>query len=382
RPATTSLTTPKAKKSRQAITLEQKIKVLEALQRGNGASSVGRQFGLSESSVRTIKLNNKKIRAAYVSPVVAKAFVLMDNASSHSKHLCIVNTSIDINLTFFPPNVTSLIQPLDQGVIALFKRYYLKNTKRQMAEAMNKDNNVTAATVWKSYTIKDVITNITLAWKSVPETALNGVWHNLWPEVVHDFKGFDEGKDVKDIMKLVKEVRGDPGFQEIQEVDVTELLVSMEDPLTSEEVLEMAKKHEEEEEATDKPQTVGKELTIPKLGEFMQHVTSATQSALQHDPDMERSMQVVEALNQAASTYSQLLDQLIMAQQQKKIISFFRPLSSSAPEVAGPSTSGQTRLSSSASRVSDVSTATPLDSDVDDVLVELGSAYSEDELPY
>ncbi|KAG7177579.1 hypothetical protein Hamer_G008218 [Homarus americanus] len=40
RPAITSLTTPKAKKSRQAITLEQKIKVVEALQRGNGVSRV------------------------------------------------------------------------------------------------------------------------------------------------------------------------------------------------------------------------------------------------------------------------------------------------------------------------------------------------------
>ncbi|KAG7176940.1 hypothetical protein Hamer_G000148 [Homarus americanus] len=40
RPATTSLTTPKAKKSREDITLEQKNKVLEALQRGNGASRV------------------------------------------------------------------------------------------------------------------------------------------------------------------------------------------------------------------------------------------------------------------------------------------------------------------------------------------------------
>ncbi|KAG7161001.1 Tigger transposable element-derived protein 1-like 109 [Homarus americanus] len=160
------------------------------------------------------------------------------------------------------------------------------------------------STFWKSYTFKDAITNITHAWKSVPETSLNGVWHHLRHEVVHDFKGFDEGTDVKAIMKLVKEVIGDSGFQEIQEEDVTELLVSMEDPLTSEEVLEMVKKHEEEEESTDKPQTVGKELTIPKLRDFMQNVTSATQSALQHDPDMERSMQVVEALNLAASTYS------------------------------------------------------------------------------
>ncbi|XP_042240612.1 tigger transposable element-derived protein 1-like [Homarus americanus] len=259
-----------------------------------------------------------------------KALVLMDNTSSHPKHLCSVNKGI--NLTFFPPNVTSLIQPMDQGIIALLKRYYLKYTMIQIAEAMNKDNNMTAATFWKSYTIKDAITNITLAWKSVPETELNGVWRNLWPEVVHDFKGFDEGKDVKDILRLVKEVRGDSKFQEIQEEDVNELLFSMEDPLTSEKVLEM--------------------------------------SALQHDPDMERGMQVVEALNRAASTYSQLLDQMVMAQQQKKIASIFRPLSSSTPGVAGLSTSGQTRPSSSASCMSDASTATPLDSDVDVELVE------------
>ncbi|KAG7176341.1 hypothetical protein Hamer_G009136 [Homarus americanus] len=149
--------------------------------------------------------------------------------------------------------------------------------------------------------------------------------------VVHGFKGFDEGEDMKDILKLVKEVI--------------------------------------------KSQTARKELTIPKLREFMQHVTSATQSALQHDPDMERSLQVVEALNWVASTYSQLLDQMVMAQQQKKITAFF-PLG-----VAGPSTSGQAQLSSSASRMSDASTATPQDNDVDDKLVELGSASSEDDLP-
>ncbi|KAG7172004.1 Tigger transposable element-derived protein 1-like 128, partial [Homarus americanus] len=201
-----------------------------------------------------------------------------------------------------------------------------------------------------SYTIKDAITNITLVWKSVPETALNGVWSDLWPEVVHDFKGFNEGKDVKDIMKLVKEVRGDSGFQEIQEEDVTELLVSMEDPLTSEEVLEMA------------------EMAKNTRKKRMRQISP-------------KHMQVEAALSRAASTYSQLLYQLIMAQQQKKITSIFHPLSPSAPEVAGPSTSGQTRPSSSVSHVSNVSTATPLDSDVEDELVELGSASSEDELP-
>ncbi|KAG7154411.1 Tigger transposable element-derived protein 1-like 100, partial [Homarus americanus] len=306
---------------------------------------------------------------SHAAPFIKNALVLMNKTSCHSKHLCSVNK--DVNLTFFPPNVISLIQSQDESVIALFKRYYLKFTMKQMAEAMNKEKNMTAATFWKSCTIKDAKANIALAWKSVSETALNGVWHSLWPEVVHDFKGFDEDENVNDILKLVKEVRGDSGFQEIQEEDVNELILSL--LKKSWRWWRWRREHEEEEEATDKPQTARKELTIPKLREFMQHVTSATQSALQHDPDMEHSMQVVEALNRAAFTNSQLLAQ--------KITSFFHPLSSSAPGVAGPSVSGQTRPSSSASRVSGASTAISLDSEVDDELAELGSASSEDDLP-
>ncbi|KAG7154895.1 hypothetical protein Hamer_G024964 [Homarus americanus] len=141
------------------------------------------------------------------------------------------------------------------------------------------------------------------------------------------------------VLEALQRGNGTSRFKKIQEEDVNELLVSMADPLTSEKVLEMvemAKKPEEEEEATDKPQTARQELRIPKLREFI--------------------MQVVEALNRDASTYSQLLDQMVMARQQKKTTSFFRPLSSPGA-------------------------STPRDSDVDDELVELGSAPSEDDLP-
>ncbi|KAG7154513.1 hypothetical protein Hamer_G024414 [Homarus americanus] len=90
----------------------------------------------------------------------------------------------------------------------------------------------------------------------------------IWGDVL-DVGGWRVKRGYEHMMGVGEDRKG---FQEIHEEDVNEVLVSMEDPLTSDEVLEMVemvKKQEEEEEATDKPQTAGKELTIPKLKEFM-----------------------------------------------------------------------------------------------------------------
>ena len=61
-----------------------------------------------------------------------KALLLMDNAPSHlsTKELC----SRDglIKTMFLPANTTSLIQPMDQGVLYNLKRRYKKNLLEKM----------------------------------------------------------------------------------------------------------------------------------------------------------------------------------------------------------------------------------------------------------
>lgn len=52
-----------------------------------------------------------------------KIFLLIDNAPGHP-----VLEHPNVKVIFLPPNTTALIQPLDQGIIATFKTYYIKRS--------------------------------------------------------------------------------------------------------------------------------------------------------------------------------------------------------------------------------------------------------------
>ncbi|XP_070607844.1 putative CENPB DNA-binding domain-containing protein 1 [Erythrolamprus reginae] len=51
-----------AKKSRRILTIKEKIDILDMLKEGRSYADVGRQYGINESSVRTIRKDEKKIR--------------------------------------------------------------------------------------------------------------------------------------------------------------------------------------------------------------------------------------------------------------------------------------------------------------------------------
>lgn len=50
-------------RKRKVISLALKVEILDRLKRGEGATSVGRYYNLNEATVRTIKKNEKNIRA-------------------------------------------------------------------------------------------------------------------------------------------------------------------------------------------------------------------------------------------------------------------------------------------------------------------------------
>ena len=95
--------------------------------------------------------------------------------------------------------ITSLLQPMDQGVIANFKNY-TRGTYRMASKTVEIDSEMTLRDYWKSYNILNCIKNIDAAWREVSEVKINAVWRPLCPQFVNEFKGFDLEENTKNIL--------------------------------------------------------------------------------------------------------------------------------------------------------------------------------------
>ena len=80
--------------------------------------------------------------------------LLIENAPGHP-HL----SHLNVEIVFLPPNTKSLIQPLDQGMIATFKKYYVKFTFKFILEKIE-DEQITLPEAWKKFSILDCVSTM------------------------------------------------------------------------------------------------------------------------------------------------------------------------------------------------------------------------------
>jgi len=92
--------------------------------------------------------------------------LFLDNATSHSDSLRLSN----VTLRFFPPNTTSLLQPLDLGIIRAFKARYRKHLMRSLIAKMDSCTTVTILT--RSLSVLDAIFWIAKSWDETSATTI------------------------------------------------------------------------------------------------------------------------------------------------------------------------------------------------------------------
>jgi hypothetical protein len=92
----------------------------------------------------------------------------------------------EIKVVFLPANTTSILQPMDQWVIAVFKSYYLRRTFVKSIAALDSDtsdgprqNKLKA--FWKGFSILGAIKNICDSREEVKMSTLTLVWKKLIP---------------------------------------------------------------------------------------------------------------------------------------------------------------------------------------------------------
>ncbi|KAF6351683.1 hypothetical protein mRhiFer1_010179 [Rhinolophus ferrumequinum] len=82
-----------------------------------------------------------------------KSLLIVDNDTRHLPF--IGDPHSNIKVVFLPPNTTSLIQPMDQGVTAAFKAYYLGRTFAPAIATTEKDTEKTLVQFWRDNNIYD-----------------------------------------------------------------------------------------------------------------------------------------------------------------------------------------------------------------------------------
>ncbi|CAK9801718.1 Tigger transposable element-derived protein 1 [Anthophora plagiata] len=87
-----------------------------------------------------------------------KSLLILDDAPGDPKFL--QNLYLEINAVFLPPNTTCLIQPMDQTVIATFKRYYMRTIISKAIKATDREDGPTLTGFCKNYNIWNAVNNL------------------------------------------------------------------------------------------------------------------------------------------------------------------------------------------------------------------------------
>ncbi|XP_036407883.1 tigger transposable element-derived protein 1-like [Megalops cyprinoides] len=249
-----------------------------------------------------------------------KVMLILDNAPSHS--VSIEDFDPNIKVVFLPPNTTSLLQPMEQGVMSLFKAYYLRQTFAQAISAADKEDAPTLKEFWKSYNILDAVKNIATSWKEIKQSKLNGVWWNLCPEFVTDLHGLTD--TVEDVTENVVRMAGQLQL-EVTAEDVTQLLASHSQELSDEDLLQLEQQRLEEEEKTrthDSPPRAA--LSTKVLSEAFKHFEAGMALLEENDPNFERSSTANEIIRSGYACYREIYREKKKAAVQTSLEMLFR----------------------------------------------------------
>lgn len=264
-----------------------------------------------------------------------KVMLVLDNAPGHPANLQEINNDdLEVEVVYLPPNTTSLLQPMDQGVIATFKAYYLRTTFKGIVEAVQSD--ITVRDYWKSYNILKAITNIDSAWDEVSLSCMNGVWRKLWPEAVTDFVGIEPVSDVaEDVSRMAKDV----GIDNVDPDDVEQLLESHGEPLSREELEELAVQLQQHEADTpDEGEELEpiRTLKTTNIKSALAQISSAFDELCDNDPDWERSHGIQRSVNLMLKPYYNILEERSRKSRQQSMLQFLTKKRKEPPESDDP----------------------------------------------
>ncbi|GFY18748.1 tigger transposable element-derived protein 1 [Trichonephila clavipes] len=230
-----------------------------------------------------------------------KVLLIVDNAASHPQL-----EHPNVQLVFLPPNTASLIQPLDQGIISTFKKYYIKTTYKFILNKLENEA-LTVKDVWKQFSIFDCLIHVASASAQIRPRTLNACWKKIWPACATDNTITQTSTLSDEIINLAHEIGGD-GFNTFSHDDIYELLVD--DALSDNDIIDLTLdltvddavglEGDNDEEEKSNP------LTGKLIQEGLQLCSKLENHFLINDPNSERASKLQCELQNCMSGYREL----------------------------------------------------------------------------
>lgn len=203
----------------------------------------------------------------------SKVLLILDNAPTHPTEELLERENGKFKTIFLPPNVTSLLQPMDQSVIETMKRHYRRQLLRKLLLCAEDEEGVVAQ--HKKINLKDCCYMVAEAWNLVKPETLRRAWNKLKGTSTEEEKAEEksdresrkneqefEDEDELSLEELRKIILNIPGCSEVSKEDVDQWLESdSSDPgfqiLNDDELVDSVTKTEsveEEDDITDEPE--------------------------------------------------------------------------------------------------------------------------------
>ena len=131
--------------------------------------SISRNCFFFDSIIPSVQENFRRLGK----PQTTKCILLLDNCNAHPHESELISECGNIYTCCFPPNVTSLIQPMDQGVMMNLKCNYKKSLRMNLML-----KNVDPVEFQRYVSIKDSVYWLHEAWESVKSTTISRAWNS------------------------------------------------------------------------------------------------------------------------------------------------------------------------------------------------------------
>lgn len=235
-----------------------------------------------------------------------KVLLVLDNAPGHCIS-CDINPNVKV--VYLPANATTLLQPMEQHVIASFKKQYLRTTIAEISKAFDEGN--TLSEYWEDFNIYQAAQNIASSWSKITQTNMNKAWNNLYPRFVSNSNIEQNPEEVIDeIVEMGRNLQFD-----INKRDIIDLLKSRAEELTTNDLIQL---QEQIKTHTEKVEDIYEEissptsetLTLKTLNDVFTKVNELVDFVRKSDPDDERSSNVIENIHNSIAGYKTMYQEM------------------------------------------------------------------------